>query len=212
MPEKCNPSRTMRSRRTQFLTRDAGDGLSPQLSGYFVVFNEPYYIDDTMEEVVMPGAFDGADMSDVRALTDHLSHLVLGRANNNVSTLRFSIDEKGIPAYIDINPADLDAMNLYARTQRGDVDQASFGFDESDVRYRDLPDGRVRREIWGISKLWELSVCTFPAYEQTLVYPSRARLAEELAAYRAKAEAQRMEATAQRKVNLMKKFKHPKGA
>ncbi len=212
MPEKFNPSRTVRARRTSFATRDGADGFAPQISGYFVVFNEPYYIDETMEEVVMPGAFDHCDTSDVRALTDHLTHLVLGRANDHVSTLRFSIDEKGIPAEIDINAADLDAMNLYARTQRGDVDQASFGFDESDVRYRDLPDGRVRREIWGISKLWELSVCTFPAYEQTLVYPSRARFAEECAAFRAQAEAQRKAAAARQKEALLKKFKHPKGA
>lgn len=194
MPDNSNPSRTVRSMRTKFQTRAEGDA-PPQLSGYFVVFDQPYYIDDRMEEVVKPGAFDDADMDDVRALVDHLSHLVLGRTTAN--TLTFSIDDTGLFAAVDINEHDVDAMNLHARTQRGDVDQASFGFDESDVRYVDLPDGRVRREIHGISKLWEISVCTFPAYEQTSV-SARARVDQELRAHRAKAD----------KARVMAKFKH----
>ena len=202
MPDTFNPSRTVRSRRTEFSTRALGDG-APELSGYFVVFDQPYYWDETMEEVIKPGAFDNADMSDVRCLTDHLSHLVLGRASDSVQTLTFSIDDTGLHAdKVEINAADTDAMNLYARVQRGDVDQASFGFDESDVRYVDLPDGRVRREIWGISKLWEISVCTFPAYEQTFV-SARSRVSEELAAHRAAA-------SAARKAALRRKFKHPR--
>ena len=200
MPERFNPSRTMRSRHTDFTTRAAEDG-SLHLAGYFVVFNQPYYMDDWTEEVIKPGALDNADMSDVRALTDHLTHLVLGRST--VNTLSFSIDETGLYGDIVINPADSDAMNLYARNQRGDVDQASFGFDESDVRYVDLPGGRVRREIWGISKLWELSVCTFPAYEQTHV-EARSRIQEEVSAHRAAA-------AAARKARALSKFKHKKG-
>lgn len=166
MPEVFNPSRTVRSRQTAFTTRSE-EGQPPRISGYFVVFNQPYFVTDDEEEIIMPGAFNDTDQSDVRALTDHLTHLVLGRST--VNTLTYSIDEVGVYCDILVNPADTDAMNLYARVQRGDVDQASFGFDESDVRYIALPDGRTQRQIWGISKLWEVSVCTFPAYEQTSV-------------------------------------------
>ena len=94
MPDKFNPSRTVRSRRTEFRTRSEGE--TPTLSGYFVVFDQPYYWDETMEEVIKPGAFANCDMSDVRCLTDHLSHLVLGRANETVHTLSFSIDDTGV--------------------------------------------------------------------------------------------------------------------
>jgi len=200
MPNEFNPSRIVRSRRTEFLTRRRDDG-APELSGYFVVFDQPYFWDDDMEEVIKPGAFDSCDMSDVRCLTDHLPHLVLGRASDKVQTLIFSIDDTGLRAdKVEINTADVDAMNLYARVQRGDVDQASFGFDESDVRYIDLPDGRVRREIWGISKLWEISVCTFPAYEQTFV-SARSRMNKELADFRAAA-------AAARKQQLLRHLRH----
>lgn len=174
----------------------------PMLSGYFVLFNVPFYIDDTMEEVIMPGALDNADMSDVRVLVDHIPHLVLARANDKVQTMIFSIDETGVYADVKINPADGDAMNLYARAQRGDVDQASFAFDESDVRYVDLPDGRVRREIHGISKLYELTVCTFPAYEQTFV-EARSRISQELSS-------RRKALNEERRARLRKKFKHRK--
>lgn len=185
-----------RARRTEFKTRAAGE--DPVIEGYFVVFGQPYYIDDYCEEIVDPRAFDGCDTSDVRALIDHLPHLVLGR--NTANTLDFNIDDTGLFATVRLNAADTDAMNLYARTQRGDVDQASFGFDEDydgGVVWDDLPNGRVRRTILHIRKLWEISVCTFPAYEQTYV-SARAREGEEL----------RQQVMQARKNTLKRRFKH----
>ena len=186
----------LRSRRTEFKTRAAADGEGPVIEGYFIVFNQPYYIDPYMEEIVLPGAIDErTDTSDVRALVDHLPHLVLGR--NTANSLSYSFDETGCFASVNLNEADSDAMNLYARVQRGDVDQASFGFDEDEVTYVDFPDGRVRREIRHIAKLWELSVCTFPAYEQTYV-SARSRLTEEL----------RRHETDAKKKDLKRRLKH----
>ena len=108
-------------------------------------------------------------MTDVRALIDHNSRLVLGRKNGEVQTLSFEIDDTGVYCRIQINPDDTDAMSLRARVLRGDVDQASFGFIERRWEYEDLPDGRVRRTLLEIAELCEISVCTFPAYEQTSV-------------------------------------------
>ena len=194
------PEYLYRSRPTEFRADVPVDGQPMLIEGYFVVFNQPYYIDDFCEEVIDRHAFDGADMSDVRALIDHNSRLVLGRRNGEVQTLDFEIDDTGVYCRIQINPDDTDAMSLRARVLRGDVDQASFGFDESAVMFVDLPDGRVRREIHGISKLWEISVCTFPAYEQTSV-SARSRMDDELAAHRA-------QAAAARKARVKSKFKH----
>lgn len=194
-------SHSIRTVSTRF-NPPADASSDPMLSGYFVLFNSPYYIDDDIEEVIMPSALDNADMSDVRVLVDHIPYLVLARANDHVQTVSFSIDEVGVYADVKVNPADSDAMNLYARTQRGDVDQASFAFGESDVRYVDLPDGRVRREIHGISKVYELTVCTFPAYEQTYV-EARSRMKQELSN-------QRRQLVEERKNKLKKKFRHRK--
>lgn len=194
MPKKADIPIT-RARRTEF--RTVGENEPPVLEGYFVVFNQPYVIFDDLEEVVDPHAFDGCDLSDVRALIDHKPRLVLGR--NTANTLDFTIDETGLWASVRLNAADVDAMNLYARTQRGDVDQASFGFDEAldGVVYEDLPNGRTRRRILKISKLWEVSVCTFPAYEQTYV-EARSSFAAEL-------KARSLEA---KKSDLKRRLKH----
>lgn len=87
------PDKAFRSRRTEFRAADPAEGQPMTLSGYFVVFGQPYYIDDWCEEVVDRHAFDDADMTDVRALIDHDPRLCLGRHNDNVETLEFSIDD-----------------------------------------------------------------------------------------------------------------------
>ena len=186
-----------RSRQTQFRSAEPTDGQPMVLEGYFVVFDQPYYIDDYCEEVIDRHSFDNADMSDVRALIDHDPRLCLGRRNENVQTLEFDIDDTGLYGKIQVNPDDIDALSLRARVLRGDVDQASFGFEESSVEYTDLPDGRLRRTVRGISKLWELSVCTFPAYEQTFV-SARSRAGDAL----------RKEVLEHRKSNLRRKLKN----
>lgn len=163
------PDITYRSRKTEFRADIPVDGQPLLVEGYFVVFGQPYYVDDYCEEVIDRHAFDNAVMSDVRALIDHNSRLVLGRRNEEVQTLDFEIDDVGVYGRIQINPDDNDAMSLRARVLRRDVDQASFGFIERRWEYEDLPDGRVRRTILEIAELLELTVCTFPAYEQTSV-------------------------------------------
>ena len=59
-------------------------------------------------------------------------------------------------------------MNLYARVQRGDVNQCSFGFDILDEDTEIREDGSIHWTIKKV-KLYEVSVCTFPAYETTEV-------------------------------------------
>lgn len=173
------PDLLYRMRQSQLRSAAPADDQPLLLEGYFVVFGQPYYVDDYCEEVVDRHAFDNAVMTDVRALIDHNSRLVLGRKNGEVQTLDFEIDDIGVYCRIQINPDDTDAMSLRARVLRGDVDQASFGFVERRWEYEDLPDGRVRRILREVAELCEFSVCTFPAYEQTNV-SARSRRAEAL--------------------------------
>ncbi len=147
----------------------AVEGQPKVIEGYFIVFNQPYYVDDWCEEIFDPHAFDNCDMSDVRMLINHNDEKVLGRCNANVQTMTFEIDDVGVYARSEVNELDSDAVSCWARVTRRDVDQASCGFFENDVEYIDLPDGRCRRIIRGVAQLLELSVCTFPAYESTSV-------------------------------------------
>lgn len=157
-------SRQVRSAASKFETREEGNEL--KIEGYFAVFNSIYQIFDDLSESVAPGAFDDTLGDDIRALINHDSSLVLGR--NTAHTLDLRQDEHGLWGSITINPNDQDAMNLYARVQRGDVDQCSFGFDILSEDYDVREDGSVH---WTIKKvrLYEVSVCTFPAYEETNV-------------------------------------------
>ena len=158
----------------QFQTRSANDDLF--IEGYFSVFNSEYPLWEGASEIVKPGAFTNSVSGDVRALINHDSSLVLGRTKTNTLTLRQ--DERGLWGSIRINRDDVDAMNLYARVQRGDVDQCSFGFDIKRETFVDLGDGKCRWEIEEVDPLYEVSVCTFPAYTETSVSARKQDLAE----------------------------------
>ena len=177
--------RQIRSIESKFTTRDDDGAL--HIEGYFAVFNSVYQIWDDMSESVAPGAFTDTLGGDVRALIDHETRLVLGR--NTAGTLQLREDSHGLWGDVLINPNDQDAMNLYARVQRGDVNQCSFGFDilEQETEFRD--DGSVHWTIKKV-KLYEVSVCTFPAYAETSV---QARKDDLDAAKKRRAEAYREE-------------------
>ena len=158
----------------QFQTRSANDDLF--IEGYFSVFNSEYTLWEGASEIVKPGAFTNSVSGDVRALINHDSSLVLGRTKAGTLTLRQ--DERGLWGSIRINRDDVDAMNLYARVQRGDVDPCSFGFDIKRETFVDLGGGKCRWEIEEVDPLYEVSVCTFPAYTETSVSARKQDLAE----------------------------------
>lgn len=166
--------RQLRSTPQQFRTHDDGDDLI--IEGYFAVFDSPYVLWDGATEIVKPGAFAGCLSGDIRALIDHDTRLVIGRTKAGTLTLRE--DARGLYGTIKINRDDADAMSLYARVQRGDVDQCSFGFDIEEETFVDLGGGQCRWEINKVNPLYEVSVVTYPAYEETAVKARHADLAE----------------------------------
>ena len=157
-------TRQMRSIASKFETRESEEGLF--IEGYFSVFNSTYELWPGATESVAPGAFANTLGGDIRALIDHETRLVLGR--NKSGTLELREDSHGLWGRVKINPNDQDAVNLYERVKRGDVDQCSFGFDivKEDTEVRD--DGSVHWPIREV-KLYEVSVVTFPAYTETSV-------------------------------------------
>lgn len=157
-------NRQLRTAATEFNTREDGDDL--YIEGYFAVFNSIYDLGYGMSESIAPGAFTKWLAGDIRALVNHDTTLVLGRTSAH--TLELNQDERGLWGKVKINPKDQDAMNLYARVQRGDVTQCSIGFDIIDEETEFREDGSVHWTIREI-KLYEVSACTFPAYEETAI-------------------------------------------
>lgn len=164
MPKAVSPNYRVRSIPAEFNVREVDGG--PVIDAYFAVFGSLYEMWPGQFERIDPRAFDDdiAANSDVRALIDHDTRLVLGRTI--AGTLSLDVDEKGLHGVIRVNPQDTDAMNLYARIQRGDVNQCSFGFDILDEEYTVRPDGSCLATIRKV-KLYEVSVVTFPAYAET---------------------------------------------
>lgn len=156
--------RQVRCMAQKFETREA-DGGDLFIEGYFSVFNSPYELWEGATEIIKPGAFSNCLSQDVRALINHDSTLVLGRTR--AGTLTLKQDERGLWGSVKINREDGDAMNLYARVQRGDVDQCSFGFNIKRETFVDLGGDQYRWEIEEVDPLYEVSVCTFPAYQET---------------------------------------------
>ena len=154
-----------------FQTREADGNL--YIDGYFALFGSEYWLWDSAFETIDPGAFSLEADTDVRALTNHDTTLVLGRTT--AGTLKLQVDERGLFGTILVNAKDQDACNLYERVKRGDVSQCSFGFDilQEATEFRD--DGIT---IWHLQrvKLYEVSVCTFPAYPETAVKTRQAEL------------------------------------
>ncbi len=158
--------RQLRMVSTTFTVREEGEQSAPIIEGYFAVFGDVYEIAPGMSESIAPGAFSRSMSGDIRALINHDTTLVLGRTKAH--TLELREDSHGLWGRITINPNDVDAMSLYERVKRGDVDGCSFGFDivREDAEF--LEDGSIHWTIQDVD-LYEVSCCTFPAYEATNV-------------------------------------------
>lgn len=139
------------------------------LEGYFSVFNEQYQVWDGWVETIAPGAFARylASGADVKVLWNHDSNIVLGSTGNGTASLRE--DEVGLYGSVEINEADQEAVNAYARIIRGDVDGCSFGFDIARMEEWWDEDSVYHTRITEVDPLYEVSPCTFPAYKGTSI-------------------------------------------
>ena len=144
-----------------------------KIEGYFVVFNSETELFENCYEEISDKAFRDIDLTDIRALADHDTAKVLGRTKSQ--TLKLSVDEKGLYGEITINKNDSEAVNLYERVKRGDIDQCSFGFNILNETMEQRADGTTKWTITEI-ELFEVSVVTFPAYSDTAVEARSAQI------------------------------------
>lgn len=192
----CSASRFAIDATADFKTRE--DGEDRIIEGYFSVFDSEYQVWDDWTEVVKQGAFrETLKKDDIRALVNHDTTLVLGRTT--ADTLELREDEHGLFGRIKVNPNDQDAMNLYARVQRGDVTQCSFGFDvlANETEKRDGTTYTYLTEV----KLYEVSCCTFPAYTATEIQARNA------AAYKTRMAEDKHEAVERWKTEQLEKLR-----
>lgn len=136
-----------------------------------IVYGQRTDISGWFEEVIEPGALDGADLRDVRFLVNHnIDAIPLARSRNNNanSTMRLTVDNEGMAIRVDMDTENnSDARALYSAVQRGDISGMSFMFGVSDEEWDNLDSDYPTRRIKGINKVVEVSAVTFPAYEAT---------------------------------------------
>jgi HK97 family phage prohead protease len=164
--KQLNRQKNIRDFRTSFkITRDETTPEERIIEGYFALYESETELFEGSYEIITKGAFDKTLSKDVRALWNHNTQYVLGRSKNG--SLELKADEKGLFGIIKL-PNTQYAQDLYELVSRGDIDQASFGFNIIDEDLEELASGGYRWRINDID-LHEISVVTFPAYENTTV-------------------------------------------
>lgn len=177
--------------------RVEGEATAPVIRGYAALFNTLSEDLGGFREQLQAGAFsDAVASSDVRALVNHDANLVLGR--NTAGTLSLREDASGL--YVEIQPPDTQtARDLLQSMRRGDVNQMSFAFTvaKEDQSWTRDGTGPWLRTIKRVSRLYDVSVVTYPAYPQTSAAVRQLQDLERHAATAA-AELQRVAASARR--------------
>ena len=123
------------------------------------------------QETIDKGALDETDLKDVRLLINHNTDMIplaRSRNNNKNSTMQLEKNDNGLGIRANLDTENnVEAKNLYSAIDRGDISGMSFMFLVNEDRWEDVDSDYPTRHILGISKVFEVSAVTFPAYEQT---------------------------------------------
>lgn len=139
------------------------EGDSNTLHGYAALFDSP---SEPMPfvEYVRSGAFTKTlnDGADVRLLIDH-EGVPLARTKSG--TLMLEEDDRGLRVEATLDPMNPDAQRVLSALRRGDLSQMSFAFRTIKDSWNSDRTVRELREV----QLFDVSVVTYPAYEDTVV-------------------------------------------
>ena len=168
-----------------------GQTASRRIAGRPIVFGvrsnnlTPWSDYREVYEVLEPGCISAEVMqkSDIVLNTNHRNDVscILGRyRNSDKDTLKLELRADGVDCDCDL-PNTTTADDTLELIKRGDIDGMSFAFEddwedsENGVSYERMRDEETgKKEIWvrhvkRITVLYDVSVVTHPAYEQTTV-------------------------------------------
>lgn len=138
------------------------------VEGYAAVFNQTVPLFEhngkTFCEVILPGAFDGADMSNVIMYYGHGGKPVALTSND---TLRLSVDEHGLKFWAYLGGTE-EGRNLWEEVKGGYITKMSFCFDMAEEC--DSFDGENTRRVTAITAVYDVSAVDCPAYDGTEVH------------------------------------------
>lgn len=154
---------------TEFRSASWEAGESEKIIGYAVVFNQRTVLyKDPMTgleygEIIDRHALDSANLSDVILRYDHAGR-VLARTRNG--SLRLVVDDHGLLIEADMSGTE-EARSYYNDVKTGLIDKMSFAFTVSGEEWE---QGTRTRKITAIERLFDVSLVSFPSYEQTEVH------------------------------------------
>lgn len=143
------------------------------LTGQAVVYDEPTDM-GWYREIIDNGALSDTDLRDVRFLVNHNTDMIpLARSRNNNanSTMQLEVIEgKGLSIRTNLDTENnADAKALYSAVTRGDISGMSFMMVVDGETWEDVDTDYPTRHITNISKIFEVSAVTFPAYATTSI-------------------------------------------
>lgn len=151
----------------EYEIRDGEDEKDLTIVGYALKFDRPSE-DLGFIEYIDRSALDGVDLNNVVGLLNHDTNYVLGRAGRN---MELEVDEFGLR--FTIQPTETSyTKDLIENMRQGLIDKCSFAFrvdyaDEDAETWEEREDGTLVRTIKKIERLFDVSVVTTPAYEDT---------------------------------------------
>lgn len=145
---------------------DDGDE-SIGFKGTAIVFNTRTWIGSKTygywEQIAPEAVTKTLQEADVRFLINHDPNLLLAR--NKAGTLRLDAETSGLAVDADMAPVSY-ARDLAVSLERGDISQMSFAFTPLAWRTEEAEDGKELITFTEL-RLWDVSVVTYPAYEET---------------------------------------------
>lgn len=140
------------------------------ISGRPIVYGS-IYDNGLFKETIDRGALDDCDLKDVKFLVNHDTNMIplaRSRNNNKNSTMQLSPCDEGMDIRVNLDVENNSvAKALNSAVEREDLSGMSFMFTIDGEEWEGLDSDYPTRHITKISKVFEVSAVTFPAYEDT---------------------------------------------
>lgn len=152
---------------------DQNDEHGHFLTGQPIVYNERTDM-GWYDEIIDDEALADTDLKDVRFLVNHNTDMIplaRSRNNNTNSTMQMEVvPGAGMSIRVDLDTENnVDAMALWSAVGRGDITGMSFMFTVDKDSWDEVNTEHPTRHIRSISKVFEVSAVTFPAYSATSI-------------------------------------------
>lgn len=143
------------------------------IEGYALKFNQwsnPLGLKHKFVEKISERSLDGADMSNVVAYVNHDKNQIVGRSGANMD---LEVDDVGLKFRIKPNNSTI-TRDLMENIKSGLINQCSFAFtipkeERAQEWAKSEERGMLERTINKIDKLFDVSMVTTPAYNDTEV-------------------------------------------